>query len=509
MRRRAALLLAFAVLRPDLARAEDAPPPAGGRAGRGGGRGPGSGAPRGGPAGPMRVEVPAHDLDVVLGRPTRDGVAVSVRAVADAEVVVETRPAAGGAAQRSGPRRLGAGEPTVVELSGLAAGTAYQGRVLWRPVPGRGEPAPGPTFSFCTQRPPGAAFTFTVQADSHLDASTEPALYGRTLAAVAAATPDFHVDLGDTFMTDKYRDDFRAALPQYLAQRWWLGQAQVPVLLVLGNHDGEVGWRDTGRADDLPHWSLAQRKRLFPNPEPGAFYVGADRRDPLGGALQSAYAWTWGDALFVALDPFWPTRARRGRDGDGWAWTLGEPQYRALVAALAAHPARWRFVFTHHLVGGQGVEGRGGAEASRWWEWGGRTYEGGDDFAARRPGWPAPIHELLRRAGPTVVFHGHDHFYAHQERDGVVYQLVPQPGHPGGDAAQMAAAYGYERGDFLPSPGHVRVRVGPDAATVEYVRTGATPGAPATVAASYRVEARAGAGPAVPGTRPQGLPAPR
>jgi hypothetical protein len=446
--------------------------PGGGRAGGGRGRGgpPGGGREdgRGGPPGVFTTDVPAHDLDVVLGRPTRDAVVLSVRSTAAAEGCVAWGPRQRGAARRTAVEALPAGTCVTFRLEGLEPDTAYTAIVLHRATPGD-VLAPGESVSFHTQRAPGQPFTFTVQADSHLDQGTDPALYVRTLGNVAADVPDFHVDLGDTFMTDKYRDDFHAALPQYDAQRWYFGLARVPVFLVLGNHDGEAGWRDRGQADDMPHWANAQRKLRFPNPEPDGFYTGNDVADPLNGRLQDWYAWTWGDALFVVLDPYWSTRDRRGRDADGWTWTLGESQYRWLARTLETTRARWRFVFIHHLVGGQGPDARGGAEAARLYEWGGSSPDGTNAFAAQRPGWPAPIHDLLARAGPTVVFHGHDHFYARQERDGVVYQLVPQPGHAEGDAAKMAAEYGYAAGDFLSSPGHVRVRVGVDAATVEYV----------------------------------------
>ena len=114
--------------------------------------------------------------------------------------------------------------------------------------------------------------------------------------------------------------------------------------------------------------------------------------------------------------------------------------------------------------------GRGGAEASHWYEWGGRNEDGSPGFAQRRPGWPLPLHDLLRRGGVRAVFHGHDHFYARQERDGVVYQLVPQPGHPGRRTENVAAEYGYRGGEILGGAGHLRVTVGPDQATVAFVR---------------------------------------
>jgi hypothetical protein len=43
-----------------------------------------------------------------------------------------------------------------------------------------------------------------------------------------------------------------------------------------------------------------------------------------------------------------------------------------------------------------------------------------------------PIHQLLAENRVSIVFHGHDHLYTKQDRDGVVYQEVPQPGDPKG-----------------------------------------------------------------------------
>ena len=71
-----------------------------------------------------------------------------------------------------------------------------------------------------------------------------------------------------------------------------------------------------------------------------------------------------------------------------------------------------------------------------------KDLNGQDTFAEHRVGWPAPIHDLLARRGGVVVFHGHDHLYVHGERDGVVYQEVPQPGHPH-PSTRSAGDYGY------------------------------------------------------------------
>ena len=208
------------------------------------------------------------------------------------------------------------------------------------------------------------------------------------------------------------------------------------------------------------------------------------RSHTTNGELQDYYAWEWGDALFIALDQFWfsPKPRGGGRDGDNWWRTLGAEQYAWLRRTLETSRAKFTFVCTHHLVGGATPEGRGGVEASRLFEWGGRDLDGRDTFAQHRSGWPAPIHDLLAKRGRVIVFHGHDHFYVRDERGGVIYQEVPQPGHPRGNTRSA----GYQNGVMLPSSGILRVRVSPQQAEVEYVKADAA----ATVAHRYAVSAQ-------------------
>ena len=82
-------------------------------------------------------------------------------------------------------------------------------------------------LTFHTARPPGSSFTFTVTADSHLDEHTDPSLYQRTLANALADAPDFHIDLGDTFMSEKH-ENRAAASQQYIAQRYYFGNSASP-----------------------------------------------------------------------------------------------------------------------------------------------------------------------------------------------------------------------------------------------------------------------------------------
>lgn len=283
-----------------------------------------------------------------------------------------------------------------------------------------------------------------------------------------AEAPDFHIDLGDTFMSEKHPSR-ESATRQYLAQRYYFGLLghSAPLFLALGNHDGEGGrWHD-GTAGSLAAWANRMRVKYFPNPEPDGFYTGNTTPLPGVGLLQDYYAWTWGDALFVVLDPFWFTQRTRGGD-DNWSPTLGEAQYRWLERTLAQSPAKCKFVFIHHLVGGLDKNARGGVEAAPFFEWGGKNPDGSAGFRQRRPGWPLPIHQLLVRNHVNIVFHGHDHLFARQELDGIIYQEVPQPGFGGRFNPDRATEYGYTHGKILGGTGHLKIHVSQGQASIEF-----------------------------------------
>jgi len=419
------------------------------------------------------TDIPAYEGNVILGRPTSHAVTLSVLSRDAVRATVTYGRAGAALASRTAAFELSARQPREIVLDGLDSDTAYEYRVInaetgepLLPKEGNGR--------FHTDRAPGSPFTFTVTADSHLDRNCSPELYRITLANALADKPDFHIDLGDTFMTGKHPNRESAAR-QYDAQRYYFGLIgrAAPVFLVIGNHDGEEvrSPADMG-ADGLAVWSAQQRHRLFPNPVPDGFYTGNENLQPHVGLLQDYYAWTWGDALFVVLDPYWTSRSTRGGK-EPWNMTLGKAQHEWLAHTLRASKAEWKFVFIHQLVGGLDRNGRGGAEAASLFEWGGRELDGRDTFATHRPGWEQPIHQLLRETGVSIVFHGHDHLFARQERGGIVYQLVPQPAHRD-FRKHSAEEYGYKTGDFLPNSGHLKVRVEPERVMVEYVRA-ATP----------------------------------
>jgi len=415
----------------------------------------------------FNVTVPAHAVDLILARPEKNSITVSVLAYQDTAGFVAYGTQPGNYTGQTPVQALKKGVPVEVAITSLQPDTGYYYQWCSRSG-GDALLTNSAEYSFHTARAAGSKFVFTLTADAHLDEHTSAAVYCQTLAHIRADKPDFHIDLGNLFMTDKHAGRDEAAA-QYLAQRWYLGQIGTPLFLALGTHDGESSRYDDGTADCLAVWSNLMRKRYFPNPVPDDFYSGNDTPKPHCGVLQNYYAWEWGDALFVVLDPFGNSVQQRG-GRDGWAWSLGQEQYKWLEQTLAHSHAKCKFVFIHNLLMGDPAA-RGGVEVAMLNEWGGKNADGSDGFAQHRPGWDMPVHQLLVRNHVAVVFKAHDNFFARQELDGVVYQMIPQPSFAGTDRMRDLAAYGYKRGTFLGNSGHVRVSVSPDKVRVEYVRT--------------------------------------
>jgi hypothetical protein len=169
--------------------------------------------------------------------------------------------------------------------------------------------------------------------------------------------------------------------------------------------------------------------------------------------------------LFIVIDPYWYTKTK-----PDWGWTLGVDQYNWLKSVLTTSHARFKFVFCHQLVGGSGTDGRGGSEFVDLFEMGGRNTDLSWGFDKYRVGWSKPIHTLLMENNATIYFHGHDHFYAKQDKDGIVYQEVPQPSLKT-YATNPAAQYGYVNGVIIPSRGYLLVTVSDTTTKVEYIRT--------------------------------------
>ena len=434
------------------------------------------------PAQTIAADVPSvFNGNVILGAPTANSIAMNLFSPDQTGVVtIYYGTQSGNYSLKTLPSSLLSGQPMSLTISGLTGNTAYYYRIGFQPS--GGTLGVGPEYAFHTARPPASTFTFTIQSDSHLDENSSLDQYRNTLANVLTDRADFHIDIGDTFMTEKYSQPLTATVTmapdqttvnsRYIYERNNFGALShsVPLFLVNGNHDAELGWLANGSAQVLPVWATLARQAYFLNPKPGAFYSGDSYVEPFVGERAAWYAWQWGDALFVTLDPYWSSKVQASKDG--WNVTLGERQYRWLAATLAASSASYKFIFIHNLVGGLDGQMRGGIEAAPYFEWGGKNLDGSDGFSTQRPGWEFPIHQLLVKNKVTAVFHGHDHLYAKQKLDGVVYQEVPQPSAlNNSNGPLLSLIYHYASGTILSSSGHLRVTVSPTGATSEYVRS--------------------------------------
>lgn len=413
---------------------------------------------------------------VVLGSPTDTAITANILADAALSAYLAYGPQSVGMISQTAALSLSAGSPTTVVIAGLTPDTPYIYQLRFQEA-GAVAFARGATYSFHTQRRAGQPFTFTIDADPHnRDSSFDGALYTQTLQNALSAAPDFHINLGDNFMTEKVQAQNYAEVVQTMVDLrpyFALVGQTAPLYLLNGNHEGELGWLRNGTPDNLAIWSTQARQRYYPNPTPRAFYSGSTTTEPIIGVRDGYYAWEWGDALFVVLDPFWYTTSKPRPGGDGWGWTLGKAQYDWFKKTLAASHAPFKFVFAHHLVGGSSDEygiARGGIELAHLYEWGGYNLDGSWGFDDQRPGWGEPLHQLLVKHHVTIFFHGHDHLFVKQELDGVIYQEVPQPSHRSYDNSSTASAYGYVNGVIQGNSGHLRVNMAPNAVTVDYVR---------------------------------------
>jgi hypothetical protein len=438
----------------------------------------------------------------LLSRPTANSVTVSAVVNQALSVRVRYGTAAGPAnlTNLTDAVSATANVPVKVVIGGLSPNMKYYyqlgystgGSWTWRTEHG-----------FYTQRAQGSTYKFTITSDTHLGdtfSGNTAARYQDTMENVAADSPDFHLDLGDAFIMSGTTTQ-ATVNTKYLNQRPYFGNFShsAHVFLAIGNHENEEGWNldDTPFSQGLA--SIIARKSYFPNPIPDGFYTGNSNLLPAIGGDQyreDYYSWNWGDALFIVLDPFQYTMTKpygtvtgSGEDvpedetvsGDQWNWTLGQTQFNWLKQTLQSSNAKYKFVFAHHVVGGEltvsnSAAGpptyvRGGAMAAPYFEWGGQNSSGTPVFATQRPGWGTdPIHQLMIANGVSAFFHGHDHQFVHELRDGIVYQLVPAAGMTGNGFDLYAGSPYVVSGGNLQNAGHLRVTVAPSAATVAYYR---------------------------------------
>lgn len=442
----------------------------------------------------------------LLGRPTNSSVSINIVANRAVDAYVKYGLTTGVYTAQTSTISSPANEPIVITIAGLQANTKYYYKFFYRAT-GTTTWSQRTEHSFRTQRATGNSFTFDITSDSHVRVGGlgSPTTWKQTLTNLLKDNPDFLVDCGDTFNMDTISSQ-ASANNSYIFQRssttLGLVSHSVPIFLAAGNHEQKEAWHLDDKANPVnsqPVWGTNAEKRYFLNPVPDNFYSGnSDKYFALNGNQLRGdyYAWTWGNALFIVIDPFWYTTAKpfigntgggepESSNGDRWRWTLGDAQYNWLRQTLQNSAAKYKFLFMHHMTGGTQDYIRGGAYAATFCEWGGYDENGTTySFTTKRPNWPKTIHQLLVDNHVSAVFHGHDHQYAYELRDGIVYQSLPAAGF-GGNGFNVYSQTNPLTKKVLPSPGHLRITVTSTATTVDYISSGL--GTNGTVSYSYTI----------------------
>ena len=170
--------------------------------------------------------------------------------------------------------------------------------------------------------------------------------------------------MGDDFSIDPLISKGQATKENvekiYSTHRNWLAQTgnSVPIFLVNGNHEQAAAYLLDGTSTNPAVLAGNARLKYYPLPAPDSFYSGNLTEIPGVGLPRDYYSWTWGDALFVTLDPYWHSSgavdnvagvlvaedqsgggkkggtAGNGKATDLWIVGIGDEQYAWLKKTL-------------------------------------------------------------------------------------------------------------------------------------------------------------------------------
>jgi predicted phosphodiesterase len=311
------------------------------------------------PTGPYEVPIGPEDRTFAagpwLGATTCTGVAVSWQTEQPGDSVIEY-----GSDPGYGARAEGTSDATLHEvwLEGLDPERLYHYRAC------TGATCTG-DLTFATAPLPGRPFRFAVYGDSQTNAQ----VHAQVSASVVASGPALVLHVGDLVGTGLDRASYVTEYFEPARRR----NHYVTTWPVPGNHD----WKDfAGRLQNLrDHFALPV--------------------DPAVPLAEASYAFSYGDAFFLALDNtmdggYFYVPLGGSTNPPLWDWLVAQ------VSSEAAAAARWRFAFFHY-----------------------------PPSSACQESWPPMnvtrtiVLPLLQEHGFQAVFVGHTHDYEHQLHDRV------------------------------------------------------------------------------------------
>lgn len=435
--------------------------------------------------------------DEFLTNPTTNSVTLSVIPATLERIFVEYGPQPGKYTRKTPAKMVEPDTPYAPVLDGLAAGSDYYYRVNC-------SHGPRQEHTFRTLRAESADFNFAFATDSHIyqgwlvaekrDNNASLDAFNKTIGNIQAQMseldfliiggdsvqthcrfcPKWSID-GETLGRKTVQSQREAELRYRVVRRLYEPLTHsLPVLKVLGNHDGEAGFGDAEGSCD--HYDTTQkyctpaRLKFAPN-----CYPTYD-----GGPDGNYYFFETGDVLIVVLDVMrYTTRMPVSPDD----WTLGKIQLAWLDQTLANSSKTWKMVFAEHLVGGEPdvfcyAYGRGSVKATD-----------NNRPTGRFLGEQAIIHDMLQAHNVRLFIYCHDHVFALNEKlnrdgsgQGVWYMC-------GGRAATRGAeplwakrpsfqdAYDYDsdgRPDYITKRGFVKFTVHRrDALEIQYIESNA------------------------------------
>lgn len=421
------------------------------------------------------INLVSEDFFLILGRPTKNSITINAIHYLnnDQELLLEYGLNSTEYDKSTLSFIVKNDEPAVIELKNLLPNRQYYYRIKYKSLNTNDNFKFGEEHFFNTQKDKGSSFTFVIQADPHLyDKKGSSNMIIETMKLMQKDRPDLLFDLGDTFGDDHNPFTITDEELKYLHSDYLKYFDMVcnssSLFLCLGNHEGESGYYLLQNPPkNIATYATKWRKYYYSNPEPNDFYSGNTNVEENGiGLPQNYYAFEWGDALFVVLDVYrYYTINEKPK---GWDWTIGDDQYFWFKNTLETSKSKYKFVFAHHVLG----QGRGAVNDAILYEWGGwnNSKKTNYEFPSKRPTWTKPIHQLMVDNGVNIFFQGHDHLFAQEELDGLIYQECPMPSDSTYEIGMLANADAYISNQ-LNGTGYIRVTVNSESSKVEYIRS--------------------------------------